>query len=72
MALDDGTVKVWDVQAERVRATLNAHNGPVWSVAFTPDGKTLATASDDGKVKLWEAGTCARSACWSTRQRCGR
>src|SRR3712207_8740185 len=31
MGVDDGTVKVWDLKAGRVRATLNAHAGPVWS-----------------------------------------
>ncbi|MGK7877479.1 MAG: toll/interleukin-1 receptor domain-containing protein [Xenococcaceae cyanobacterium] len=26
---------------------------PVYSVSFSPDGQTIATASDDGTVKLW-------------------
>jgi WD40 repeat protein len=60
MALDDGTVKIWDVNAERVVATLNAHKGPVWGVAFSPDGKTLATSSDDNTVKLWKVGTWSK------------
>jgi Tol biopolymer transport system component len=57
MAIDDGTVKVWDARGEKVRVTISAHHGPVWSVCFSPDGKRLATASDDGQVKLWDAAT---------------
>lgn len=33
------------------------HVGPVVSVAFSPDGKTLATTSEDCKVKLWNIAT---------------
>ena len=33
------------------------HEGPVLSVAWSPDGKTLASGSDDQTVKLWEAAT---------------
>jgi WD40 repeat protein/serine/threonine protein kinase len=57
MAIDDGTVKLWDPKEGRVRATLEAHKGPIWSLAFSPDGTTLATASDDGTVKLWDVST---------------
>jgi serine/threonine protein kinase len=52
MAIDDGTVKLWDPDEGRLRFTRSPHRGPVWSVAFSPRGDLLATASDDGTAKI--------------------
>ena len=41
----------------RVLHTLQGHRGSIWSVAWSPDGKQLATGSWDNSIKLWEANT---------------
>jgi WD40 repeat protein/tRNA A-37 threonylcarbamoyl transferase component Bud32 len=40
-----------------LRATLRGHDGPVMSMAFAPDGRLLATGSDDTSLRLWDAAT---------------
>jgi serine/threonine protein kinase len=36
--------------------TLAIASGPVWSVAVSPDGKTIASGSTDGTIHLWKVG----------------
>ena len=38
-------------------ATLKGHRGWVWGLAFSPDGRRLATGSLDSTVKLWDVET---------------
>jgi len=44
---------LWDIAGRKAAAVLRAHTLPVSSVAFSPDGKWLATGSKDGTVVLW-------------------
>jgi WD40 repeat protein len=52
----DKKVKLWQVATGLELATLPEHGRQVNTVAFAPDGKTLASGSHEGVVKLWKAG----------------
>lgn len=49
----DSTVRLWDVDRGECIHTLSRHTEPVYSVAFSPDGKYLATGSFDKCVNIW-------------------
>ena len=50
-------IKLWDVATGQVEATLKGHESAVISVAFAPDGKTLASGSADQTIRLYFAAT---------------
>ncbi len=50
---DDGTIKLWDVNAGTNTATLRAQQGAVYGLAFSPNGRMLASGGADGTVKFW-------------------
>ncbi|XP_050321863.1 F-box-like/WD repeat-containing protein ebi [Bactrocera neohumeralis] len=49
----DSTVRLWDVERGTCIHTLTKHTEPVYSVAFSPDGKYLASGSFDKCVHIW-------------------
>lgn len=62
----DRSVRIWDVAERKSSRTIpRAHpakpsvpiEGGVLSVCFSPDENSIATCSDDGTVKIWNAAT---------------
>jgi dipeptidyl aminopeptidase/acylaminoacyl peptidase len=53
----DNTARLWDAETGTEIAVSNAHEGPVFSAAFSPDGKRVVTASADSTARLWDAET---------------
>jgi WD40 repeat protein len=53
----DNTLRLWDLRGEQPveRAVLKGCGGiPYGSVVFSPDGRRLAVASDQGRIGLWD------------------
>ena len=48
-------IGIWDVESGRQLAAVRAHEGPIYSVAFSPDGTRIASGSADMTIKLWGA-----------------
>jgi WD40 repeat protein len=48
-----GEIRLWDAKSGKEHQRMRAHSYAVMSVAFSADGKMLASGSADGTAKLW-------------------
>src|SRR5207302_7554141 len=49
-----GEARVWREEGKLLHLAWQAHTDTVRALAFSPDGRTLATGSWDGTIKLWD------------------
>ena len=54
-----GEIKIWDVHQPKpkLRSTIHGHRDTILAIAFSPDGKSIASASYDKLVKVWDVDT---------------
>jgi len=52
-----GELRILDVAQRRELHTIRGHRDNIFSVAFSPNGKLLATCSYDKLIKLWDVAT---------------
>lgn len=66
LGVSDGTVRIWDLTALTAQEvtsdtdgpiSLKGHAEPVMAVAWNPAGQTIASGSEDGTVRIWDAST---------------
>ncbi|HKB39754.1 MAG TPA: hypothetical protein VKD72_25180, partial [Gemmataceae bacterium] len=57
---DRTSTRVWDLEADKELSRLAGHQGNVTSVAFSPNGRSLATGSTDTTVLVWDVAALAR------------
>ncbi|KAJ3124687.1 general transcription repressor [Nowakowskiella sp. JEL0407] len=50
----DKMVRLWDLRTGRLLERFESHQDSVYSVAFSPDGQSIASGSLDGTIIVWD------------------
>jgi transducin (beta)-like 1 len=49
----DNSVKIWNPHSGKLVADLNNHTEAVYSIAFSPNGKYIASGAFDARINIW-------------------
>ena len=66
----ENEVVLWRVRSSKLKGVLKGHVQEVTAQAFSQDGRTLVTGSDDQKLKLWHLATLQELMTFSLDGRC--
>jgi WD40 repeat protein len=56
-SVSDHSIKLWELATGKERATLPKQTKKILSVAFSSNGRTLASACEDGSITFWDRAT---------------
>lgn len=67
-----GDITLVDMGSGKMLSAFNAHDNEIWGLAFSPDGSRLASASWDGRSKVWDTAsralvTTLAAPCWGIK-----
>lgn len=54
-AADASKLIIWDINTRQEVISISGHTENIFSVTFSPDGSTIATASGDNSIRLWRS-----------------
>jgi WD40 repeat protein/HEAT repeat protein len=50
----DTAIRLWDAKTGKLLDTFEGHTNAVLTLAFSPDGKSFASVSRDGTIRVWD------------------
>ena len=62
----DHAIMIWDLETGKSLATLLGHEWSVLSLAYSPDGKTLASGGLDERIRIWDVATWKEVGTWKS------